>query len=94
MQKNKIKNVANKYLDQAIDSIISDLSNKIAPKGDAIDFSQMYPMELYTKRNDPVNPLYQRSHRFNILKMIDKLPSIKLKKGFKLPGLMSDHHAI
>ena len=37
MSKNKIKNVANKYLDQALDSIASDLFKRIAPTGDAID---------------------------------------------------------
>ena len=37
MSKNKIKNVANKYLDQALDSIASDLFKRIARTGDTID---------------------------------------------------------
>ena len=37
---NKIKNVANKYLDQALDSVASDLFKRIAPTGDAIDIRQ------------------------------------------------------
>ena len=35
--KKKIKNVANKYLDQVLDSFTSDLSKKILPTGGAID---------------------------------------------------------
>lgn len=35
--KNKIKNVANKYLDPALDRFTSDLSMKIALTGGAID---------------------------------------------------------
>ena len=35
--KKKIKNVANKYLDQVLDSFTSDLSKKISPTGGAID---------------------------------------------------------
>ena len=34
--KNKMKNIADKYLDQAVDSVSSDLSKKIAPTGGAI----------------------------------------------------------
>lgn len=35
--KNKIKKVTNKYLDQALDSFTSDLSERISPTGGAID---------------------------------------------------------
>ena len=35
--KKKIKNVANKYLDQVLDSFTSDLSKNISPTGGAID---------------------------------------------------------
>ena len=35
--KKKIKNVANKYLDKALDSFTSDLSKKISPTGGVID---------------------------------------------------------
>ena len=73
------------------------LSNKIVPKAGAIDFSQLYLMELYTNTNDPMTPLYRRGHRFDIHKMIGKL-LIKPKKGLHFLviniRLMSDHHAI
>ena len=35
--KKRIKNVANKYLDQALDGFTSDLSKKISPTGGAVD---------------------------------------------------------
>ena len=39
--KKKIKNVANKYLDQVLDSFTSDLSKKISPTGGAIDIHKV-----------------------------------------------------
>ena len=74
----ELKNIPQKYLDQrlhqALDSIVDDLSNKIAPTDGPIDFSQMYPMELYTNTNDPTNPLYRRGQGVDIHKQIGKLP--------------------
>ena len=60
-----------------MDSFTADLSRRILPTGGAIDFSQMYPMDLYT--NDPTNPLYLRGDELaiDIHKAIAKLPRPK-----------------
>ena len=43
-------------------------------KGGKIDFSKMYPVELYSDTNDPTNPLYKRGYgSFDIHKAIGKL---------------------
>ena len=66
--KKKIKNVANKYLDQVLDSFTSDLSKKISPTGGAIDIHKailkvapkkgfVMPGHRYT---GPGNPLEQQ----------------------------------
>ena len=66
--KKKIKNVANKYLDQVLDSFTSDLSKKISPTGGAIDIHKailkvapkkgfVMPGHRYT---GPGNPLEQK----------------------------------
>ena len=66
--KNKIKSMANKYLDQTLDSITSDVSNKLNPlhKGGAIDIHKMIgklpkPKGGWTPGNykymGPYNPL-------------------------------------
>ena len=64
----KIKNVANKYLDQVLDSFTSNLSKKISPTGGAIDIHKailkvapkkgfVMPGHRYT---GPGNPLEQQ----------------------------------
>ena len=66
--KKKIKNVANKYLDQVLGSFTSDLSKKISPTGGAIDIHKailkvapkkgfVMPGHRYT---GPGNPLEQQ----------------------------------
>ena len=66
--KKKIKNVANKYLDQVLDSFASNLSKKISPTGGAIDIHKailkvapkkgfVMPGHRYT---GPGNPLEQQ----------------------------------
>ena len=66
--KKKIKNVANKYLDQVLDSFTSDLSKKVSPTGGAIDIHKailkvapkkgfVMPGHRYT---GPGNPLEQQ----------------------------------
>ena len=66
--KKKIKNVANKYLDQVLDSFTSNLSKKISPTGGAIDIHKailkvapkkgfVMPGHRYT---GPGNPLDQQ----------------------------------
>ena len=66
--KKKIKNVANKYLDQVLDSFTSDLSKKISPTGGAIDIHKailkvapkkgfVMPGHKYTS---PGNPLEEQ----------------------------------
>ena len=54
--KKKIKNVANKYLDQVLDSFTSDLSKKISPTGGAIDIHKGFVMPGH-KYTGPGNPL-------------------------------------
>ena len=39
--KKKIEDVANKYLDQALDTFTSDLSQKISPTGGATDIHKV-----------------------------------------------------
>lgn len=46
-------------------------------KGGNIDFSKMYPVELYSDTNDPTNPLCKRGYGFDIHKAIGKLPRPK-----------------
>ena len=66
--KKKIKNVANKYLDQALDSFTSDLSKKISPTGGAIDIHnailKVAPKKGFVmpghKYTGPGNPLEQQ----------------------------------
>ncbi|PFX14258.1 putative uncharacterized transposon-derived protein F54H12.3 [Stylophora pistillata] len=81
--KSKIKQTANKYLDQALDSFANDMSKKIG--GSVYDYSKMYPMSMYAPDgvNDPTNPLYEGGS-FDIHKAIGKLP--KPKSGWTLPG--------
>ena len=66
--KKKIKNVANKYLDEVLDSFTSNLSKKISPTGGAIDIHKailkvapkkgfVIPGHRYT---GPGNPLEQQ----------------------------------
>ena len=80
--KNKIKGIANNYLDQALDSFTSDISKKISPIGKGI----AYDMSMYTDTSDPTNPLYDRSQYgqgVDIHKLIGKLPR---PKGGWTPG--------
>ena len=81
--KSKIKQTANKYLDQALDSFTNDLSKKIS--GGNIDYSRWFPMEMYSPQgvHDPTNPLY-KGGAVDIHKLIGKLP--KPKSGWTLPG--------
>ena len=74
--KNNIKQKANKYLYQALDSFTDDLSKKIS--GGNIDYSQWYPMELYAPSGvyDPTNLLY-KGGAVHIHKMIGKSPKPK-----------------
>ena len=72
--KRKIKDMSNKYIDQVLDSVTSDISRKIDPGkiGSGID----YDMRMYAgdRIHDPTNPLYQRGDGFDIHKLIGKLP--------------------
>ena len=77
--KQKIKEVANKYLDQALDRFTSDLSKKLDPmhSGSGIDYSNWYP----------TNPLYQRGEGIPL-----PFPFVDWKKGWNAltaPGLFS-----
>ena len=76
--KHKIKEVANKYLDQALDRFTSDLSKKLDPvSGGAIDYSNWYPEK----------PLYQRGEGIPL-----PFPFVDWKKGWNVltaPGLFS-----
>ena len=76
--KRKVKKMASKYVDQALDSFLDDVSTKI---GSGID----YDMRMYAgdRVDDPTNPLYQRGDGFDIHKLIGKLP--KPKSGWT-PG--------
>ena len=92
--KNKIKSMANKYLDQALDSITSDVSKKLNPlhKGGAIDIHKaigklplpkkglVLPGYKYT---GPYNPLHNQvkydPQTGQILQIYDK-PSGKTDK--------------
>ena len=82
-RKRKMKQTANKYLDQAIDSFANDMSRKIG--GSVYDYLNDYPMSMYATDgvNDPTHPLYEGGS-FDILKAIGKLP--KPKSGWTLPG--------
>ena len=77
--KQKIKEVANKYLDQALDRFTSDLSKKLDPmhSGSGIDYSNWYPTK----------PLYQRGEGIPL-----QFPFVDWKKGWNVltaPGLFS-----
>ena len=85
--KQKIKEVANKYLDQALDRFTSDLSKKLDPtySGSGIDYSNWYPMEMYTDVTDPTNPLYHRGEGIPL-----PFPFVDWKKAWNVvsdPGL-------
>ena len=67
--KKKMKSIANKYLDQALDSVTSDLSQKIAPNGGGFDVHKAIgkipkPRAGWTpgkyKYMGPYNPLDQQ----------------------------------
>ena len=89
---NKAKQLSHKGLDYAIDTLSKDLlnkaSNKLRPKalksGGNTDYSDWYPMEIYTDVTDPTNPLYKSGSGYgrglDIHKMIGKLP--RPKAGF------------
>ena len=66
--KNKIITIANnKYLDQARGRrFTSNLFKRLWPKWGNIDFTQIYPMELYSDVKDPTNPLYERGDGFDV----------------------------
>ena len=87
----KAKQLSHKGLDYAIDSLSKDLlnkaSNKLRPKymksGGNIDYSDWYPMEMYTDTTDPTNPLYKRGGAIDTHKAILRVAP---KKGFVMPG--------
>ena len=87
----KAKQLSHKGLDCAIDTLSKDLlnkaSNKLRPKdmksGGKIDYSDWYPMEMYTDVTDPTNPLY-RGEGVDLHNMIGKLP--RPKKGWVPPN--------
>ena len=85
--KSKFKKTANKYLDQALDSFVNDMSRKISGGSvyNAYDINQVLPMSMYSPEGvlDPTNPLYEGGS-FDIHKAIGKLP--KPKSGWTLPG--------
>ncbi|PFX18804.1 putative uncharacterized transposon-derived protein F54H12.3 [Stylophora pistillata] len=88
--KSKFKKTANKYLDQALDAFVNDMSKKIRGGSgvadyNAYDVNQVLPMSMYAPDgvNDPTNPLYEGG-AFDIHKAIGKLP--KPKSGWTLPG--------
>ncbi|PFX12388.1 putative uncharacterized transposon-derived protein F54H12.3 [Stylophora pistillata] len=85
--KSKFKKTASKYLDQALDAFVNDMSKKIRGGGDynAYDVNQILPMSMYAPGgvNDPTHPLYEGG-AFDIHKAIGKLP--KPKSGWTLPG--------
>ncbi|PFX16025.1 hypothetical protein AWC38_SpisGene19732 [Stylophora pistillata] len=74
--KKQIKQTANKYLDQALESFTNDLSEKIS--GGNVEYSQWYPMEMYAPSGvyDPTNRFY-KGGAVDIHKMIGKLPKPK-----------------
>lgn len=82
--KRKVKNVASKYIDQALDSFMGDVSKKIDPG--KIGSGYDYDMRMYAgdRVDDPTNPLYQRGDGIDIHKLIGKLPTPK--GGWTLPG--------
>ena len=90
--KNKAKNLTNKAIDNVGNELINIASDKLRPKGykkgkwkgEGINYSDWYPMEMYTDVNDPTNPLYVRGEGVDIHNVIGKLP--KPKRGFTLPG--------
>ena len=83
----KAKQLSQKGVDYAIDALSKDLLNKASDKlrpknmkrGGKIDYSDWYPMEMYTDVTDPTNPLYQGG-AIDIHKLIGKLP--RPKAGF------------
>ena len=86
--KRRLKQTANKYLDEALDSFANDMSREISGSGsayNAYDINQMLPMSMYAPDgvNDPTHPLYEGGS-FDIHKAIGKLP--KPKSGWTLPG--------
>ncbi|PFX12740.1 putative uncharacterized transposon-derived protein F54H12.3 [Stylophora pistillata] len=85
--KSKFKKTASKYVDQALDAFVNDMSKKIRGGGDynAYDVNQILPMSMYAPGgvNDPTHPLY-KGGAFDIHKAIGKLP--KPKSGWTLPG--------
>ena len=66
--KRKVKKMASKYVDQALDSFLDDASMKI---GSGVD----YDMRMYVgdRIDDPTNTLYQRGASLDIHKLIGKL---------------------
>ncbi|PFX12774.1 putative uncharacterized transposon-derived protein F54H12.3 [Stylophora pistillata] len=85
--KSKFKKTASKYVDQALDAFVNDMSKKIRGGGDynAYDVNQILSMSMYAPGgvNDPTHPLYEGG-AFDIHKAIGKLP--KPKSGWTLPG--------
>ena len=78
--KNRMKQTANKYLDEALDSFVNDTSRKISGGSayNAYDVNQVLPMSMYAPDgvNDPTHPLYEGGS-FDIHKAIGKLPKPK-----------------
>ena len=77
--KRKIKDMSNKYIDQVLDSVTSDISRKIDPGkiGSGID----YDMRMYAgdRVNDPTNPMYQRGSAIDIQKHLSKLGELHMR---------------
>ena len=101
--KKKIKNVANKYLDQALDSFTSDLSKKISPTGGAIKSNKPYcginKVPTGRRRGDAKECLKQNQIRYYGIDKIDKSllnerlynNKIKQKKYQKLIKMLVDN---
>ena len=77
--KRKIKDMSNKYIDQVLDSVTSDISRKIDPGkiGSGID----YDMRMYAgdRIHDPTNPMYQRGSAIDIQKHLSKLGELHMR---------------
>ena len=77
--KRKIKDMSSKYIDQVLDSITSDISNKISPdkKGSGI----VHDMRIYAgdRVYDPTNPLYQHGYGIDIQKHLSKLGELHMR---------------
>ena len=95
LQKKVIDYASEKATPQAIihkvgSEALNQLSSNVRPDykyktdrpdldGGAIDFSRMYPMELYSDTNNPTNPLYKRCYGSDIQKQLAKLGELHMR---------------